>query len=45
MVRRVLLILALAGLLLGVFGCNTVKGIGKDIESLGNAMSDAVDGN
>jgi predicted small secreted protein len=44
MVRRVLLILALTGLLLGVFGCHTVKGIGEDIESLGKAMSDAVDG-
>jgi predicted small secreted protein len=45
MVRRVLLILALTGLLLGAFGCNTVKGLGRDIESLGSAMNDAVDGN
>jgi predicted small secreted protein len=45
MVRRVLLIVALTGLLLGVFGCNTVKGIGKDIESLGDAMNKAVEGN
>jgi len=36
------LMLALTILALGLAGCNTVKGLGKDIQSVGQAGSDAI---
>jgi predicted small secreted protein len=39
--KKLLIVLAAAMLLvLGVTGCNTVKGAGEDIESVGDAMQD-----
>ncbi len=42
MVRKVIFSVALASLLLGTAACNTVKGAGKDIQSVGKAGSDAI---
>jgi len=39
---KMLLALAVAGLCLGASACNTVKGAGRDIESVGEAGSDAI---
>ena len=44
MIRKVVLVLALVGMLLSAFGCNTVRGIGKDIASVGDALSDVGNG-
>ena len=41
MIRKMLLTLALIGVLLTAFGCNTVAGLGRDISTVGNALSDA----
>jgi len=40
--KKMLLALAAAGLCLGASACNTVKGAGRDIESVGEAGSDAI---
>jgi predicted small secreted protein len=40
MIKKVLLVLALTGILFGAFGCNTVEGIGRDISALGTALAD-----
>ena len=40
--RKVVLVLVAAGLCLGASACNTVKGLGKDVESVGQAGSDAI---
>lgn len=37
MIRKTLLALALGGVVLSASACNTVKGVGEDIESVGNA--------
>ncbi|GHA00353.1 entericidin A/B family lipoprotein [Novosphingobium arvoryzae] len=37
MIRKLLATLALTGVVLGTAGCNTVKGLGRDIESVGEA--------
>lgn len=42
MVRKVIFSVAIAGLLVSMAACNTVKGAGRDIESVGQAGSDAV---
>jgi predicted small secreted protein len=45
-VRRVWAWVRLSGILLSalaVTGCNTVEGIGRDVESLGDAIEDAAD--
>jgi len=44
MLRKLLLVAAAAGLTLGAAACNTVKGAGRDIESVGQAGSDAING-
>lgn len=38
---RIILLTVFASFL--VAGCNTVKGVGRDIESVGQAGSDAID--
>ncbi len=38
---RRLALAALAGLLLGVTGCNTVHGFGEDMQHLGGAISNS----
>ena len=42
MTKKLLLALAAVGLCLGASACNTVKGAGRDIESVGQAGSDAI---
>lgn len=37
MVRKIILAVALSGLAFGATACNTVKGVGEDIESVGEA--------
>jgi predicted small secreted protein len=39
---KILLALGLASLALGTAACNTVKGLGRDIESAGQAGDDAI---
>lgn len=34
---------SIAALLLGLAGCNTVEGLGEDIESAGDAIEDEAD--
>lgn len=42
MIRKSILALAAAGLVLGTAACNTVKGLGRDIESVGQAGDKAI---
>jgi predicted small secreted protein len=42
MFRKFMFACALGGLVLGTAACNTVKGAGKDIESVGQAGSEAI---
>jgi entericidin B len=42
MVRKVIFSVALTGLLLGTTACKTVKGLGGDIQSVGQAGSDVI---
>ncbi len=39
--KKVLVVLTLFAALLTATACNTVKGVGRDIENVGDAMSDA----
>lgn len=43
MIRNVLAAAALAALALGASACNTVKGVGDDIKSVGRAGERAID--
>lgn len=43
MIRKFMFACALGGLVLGTAACNTVKGAGQDIESVGEAGADAID--
>lgn len=42
MIRKLILACTLGGLMLGTAACNTVKGLGRDIESVGQAGDDAI---
>ena len=42
MVKKLILALAASGILLAASACNTVKGAGKDIESVGEAGDEAI---
>ena len=42
MLRKVLLASALGGIILTMAACNTVKGVGRDIESVGAAGDRAI---
>jgi predicted small secreted protein len=42
MVRQLILALALSGIALTATACNTVKGVGRDVESVGEAGDKAV---
>lgn len=42
MLRKILLATALGGVMLSLAACNTVKGVGRDIESVGNAADRAI---
>lgn len=41
--RKIMLVLGLAAMTLGTAACNTVKGLGRDIESVGEAGEEAID--
>jgi entericidin B len=43
MTIKILVAFALSGILLSASACNTVKGAGQDIESVGQAGEDAID--
>ena len=42
MVRKLIIACALGGFMLTASACNTVKGLGQDIESVGNAGDKAM---
>mgnify|MGYP003528645966 FL=1 len=42
MLRKTILILAAAGIALTASACNTVKGLGRDVESVGEAGDKAI---
>jgi len=42
MIRKFLFALVASGIVLGAAACNTVKGLGRDIESVGEAGDRAV---
>jgi entericidin B len=42
MIRKTVLVLAATGLVLTATACNTVKGLGRDIESVGEAGDRAI---
>ena len=43
MVRKVILILALVGVVFSLLGCQTVQGLGEDIKWIGEKGSEIVD--
>ncbi|GGA06590.1 hypothetical protein GCM10010923_15600 [Blastomonas marina] len=43
MIRKLLIATGAIALTLGATACNTVKGLGQDIESVGEAGEDAID--
>lgn len=42
MVRKLIVAFGLASLAFGISACNTVKGLGNDIESVGEAGEEAI---
>ena len=42
MVRKIILAMALSGIALSATACNTVKGLGRDVESVGEAGDRAI---
>ncbi|MEY4953290.1 MAG: hypothetical protein RL299_1714 [Pseudomonadota bacterium] len=42
MIRKIAIVLAASGLVLTAAACNTVKGLGRDIESVGEAGDRAI---
>ncbi|HUD29369.1 MAG TPA: entericidin A/B family lipoprotein [Novosphingobium sp.] len=42
MIRNIILTLTALGIACTTSACNTVKGVGRDIESVGQAGSDAI---
>jgi predicted small secreted protein len=44
MIRKILLVFALAGMLIAAVSCNTVRGIGRDISEAGDALAGAAGG-
>ena len=43
MTKRLVALLALAGLALAAVGCNTVEGVGKDVKAAGGAVEKAAE--
>lgn len=41
--RKLMLSIGLAATVLTISACNTVKGVGRDVESVGKAGEDAID--
>jgi predicted small secreted protein len=44
MIKRMLLILALLGMLVAIASCNTVRGVGRDVSIAGEAITEAAGG-
>lgn len=44
MIRKILIACTMSGLLMTTAACATVKGAGKDIQSIGQAGEDAING-
>jgi entericidin B len=44
MIKQKLILLLLSMFLISLSGCATVEGVGKDVESAGEAVQDAADG-
>ena len=42
MIRKIILAMALSGIALSATACNTVKGLGRDVESVGEAGDRAI---
>jgi entericidin B len=42
MLRKLIFVLAAGGLVIGATACNTVKGVGRDIQSVGEAGDRAI---
>ena len=42
MVRKIFLAMALSGIALSATACNTVKGLGRDVQSVGEAGDRAI---
>jgi predicted small secreted protein len=42
MLRKIMLAAVLSGVALGATACNTVKGVGRDVESVGEAGDRAI---
>ncbi len=45
MVKKLLLVLVLAGMTGSMIACNTTEGVGKDMKSAGNSIQNAADRN
>jgi predicted small secreted protein len=45
MLKKIAALVTLAGLVLGVAGCNTVAGAGADVKAAGGAVEKAADKN
>jgi entericidin A len=43
MLRKMVALVALAGLTIGLAACNTVEGVGKDVKATGSAVEKAAD--
>lgn len=43
MVKKILLMIALVVLTFSLFGCETFKGLGRDIQSAGEAVEDTAE--
>lgn len=43
MIRKIVLAASLSAVALTATACNTVKGLGRDVESVGEAGQDAID--
>jgi predicted small secreted protein len=44
MLRKAVLLLALLVLTAASLGCNTIRGVGRDISAVGDALTDAAGG-
>jgi entericidin B len=42
MIQKIILALVAGGIVVSASACNTVKGVGRDIESVGQAGSNAI---
>ncbi|GAB4108791.1 MAG: hypothetical protein Kow00105_16610 [Phycisphaeraceae bacterium] len=43
MIKKTLIIACLAALALNLFGCNTIHGVGQDLEAVGEGIQEATE--